>query len=167
MGYSKHVRRCDIAVIETTQRHDVDMYVRTNSSCQECVWEFQIAEVKDPDSPRGKMYRDMAKGKMRTSPYQPQREMQEGLRWLAEAAQKKVNKGYANSAGLHVLLYANFQTEALRYKDVRLALLRFSAHFASMWVITALDLCSVFSAPSLGQVSRLARVRPVEEAHKD
>lgn len=88
-------------------------------------------------------------------------------RWLADGADKKVRKSYANSKGLHVLLYANFETSALKYEDVHLALNPFSAHFASLWVITALDLCTVFSVPNLGEIGRWARIRTPEEASSD
>jgi hypothetical protein len=159
VGYGKHVATCQVAVNEDRYREDVDFFLRA----REANWEFQLAEVQEPGRRRGHEYRQIAKDGPRLFPYEPSRGRQEGPQWLADAAQKKASKRYASSRTLNLLLYANFQAGELQHSDIVASLSRYQVQFASLWVVTSLHVCSVFSDPGLGSVPGWGPSRDVRD----
>jgi hypothetical protein len=158
IGYSNHVTDCQVAVNTSRYREDVDFFLRvTGLDCG-----FQLTEVQRPDRRRGLEYREMADGETHLLPYQPGRGTQEGPDWLASAVDKKIAKQYMSSNTLNLLVYANFDA-GLEYSNLQARLAQYSSSFASLWVITSLHLCSVFSIPTLGSVQGWGVVRDVRE----
>jgi hypothetical protein len=148
VGYTRYVDPCEVAVNEGAYRADVDMFLRTTGR----EWDFQIAEVQDPARRRGQEYKKLAERRIRVVPYEPERGSREGIQWLVAGAQKKKEKSYSGGTELNLLLYANFDAVGLEQAALIKALLPFSAHFASLWVVTSLHVCSVFSQPGLGEI---------------
>jgi hypothetical protein len=159
IGYSKHVRSCEVAVNESRYREDVDFYV----GIADVDWDFQLAEVQRPDRRRGQEYRKLADGGIHMSPYQPGRGGQEGPDWLAHGVDKKIARRYSSSNTLNLLVYANFDATGLEYPNIQMRLAEYSVQFGSLWVITSLHMCSVFSNPSLGAVPGWGVVRDVHD----
>jgi len=159
IGYSKHVTSCEVAVNESRYREDVDFFVRI----ADVDWGFQLAEVLRSDRRRGEEYRKLMDGGTHLSPYQPGRGSHEGPDWLAKIVDKKIAKRYASSNSLNLLLYANFEAAGLEYSNIQMRLAEYSPQFGSLWIITSLHVCSVFSTPSLGAVPGWGVVRDVRE----
>lgn len=165
LGYSQFVAPCKVAVNEGRYREDVDLYLRA----AEHDWEFQLAEVQAPVRRRGLEYKQFARGTVRTTAYDAERGRRgrrgrrEGPGWLAEGVERKKAKRYASSHALHLLLYANFPARDLQYTDVVAALAGFVDDFASLWVVTSLHLCSVFSSAGLGEVKGWGPIRSIED----
>lgn len=159
VGYSKYVQPCEVAINDGAYRADVDFFARAAGK----EWGFQLAEVQEPARRRGFEYKQLAAGTMRTFPYEPERGTQEGTRWLADGARRKKEKNYAGSADLHLLLYANFSAQGLTHSALVTDLLPFSTDFASLWVVTSLALCSIFSRPDLGEIrGGWGEIRPLQ-----
>jgi len=158
VGYSRLVTPCEVSVNESPYRVDVDLYLR--SAGRE--WEFQLAEVLEEGRLRGLEYKQLAAGNRRTVPYTPERGRLEGSKWLVEAVRRKAQKRYAGSASLHLLLYANFSARQLEHAEIVAALAPFSMDFASIWIITNLHLCSIFSPPELGTIGGWGEVRTLQ-----
>lgn len=159
IGYSIHVTDCRVAINANRYREDVDFFIRVAS----VDWGFQLTEVQQPDRRRGQEYREIANGGTHLLPYRPGLGTQEGPEWLAGAIDKKTAKRYASSSNLNLLLYANFEAAGLEYSKVRTRLAEYSSQFASLWVISSLHLCSVFSNPALGSVEGWGVVRDVRD----
>jgi hypothetical protein len=106
-------------------------------------------------------YKQLASGNRQTIPYTPERGHVHGPSWLAEGVAKKKRKLYAGSSTLHLLLYANFSARQLKYNEVVAALTPYAGDFASIWIITDVLFCSVFSPPDMGSVNGWLQVRPI------
>lgn len=94
---------------------------------------FQFTEVQTPNRRRGKEYRERKKNPMHLTPYEPQRGMQEGPKWIAEAVTRKVEKAYA--APVHLLVYANFVAESLEVDAISDQCSAHAGKFLSLWVL--------------------------------
>jgi hypothetical protein len=158
VGYSRYVSPCEVAVNETSFREDVDIYLRSATQ----VWEFQLAEVQLPSRRRGLEYKQLTSGAASTTEYTPERGRIEGPQWLANGVRKKMKKNYSKSAQMNLLLYANFAVQGLEHSTLVQELSCFSKDFASLWIVTSLNLCSIFSPPVLGQVNGWGTVRSIE-----
>lgn len=162
LGYAKAVDACEVGVNETSYRLDVDMYLRVAGRS----WGFQITEVQAPGRSRGRDYRLGIEdtGWMRGKDSDIGRE--HGPGWLAEAVERKRLKSYSSSQLLHLLLYANFSAIGIQCSDLLAALLRFQGAFASIWVLTSLHVCSVFTPPDLGHISSWSSVRDGDDYYR-
>jgi hypothetical protein len=159
VGYAKLVGPCQIAVNEDRYREDVDIFLRAAGHD----WEFQLAEVQFAGRRRGLEYRLLATHEMVTSPYRPRRGEKEGPSWLSAAVKKKVDKRYASSKDLNLLLYANFDAANLDYPSIVASLSEYAPQFASLWIVTSVQLCSVFSDPRLGSLNGWGQARDIED----
>jgi hypothetical protein len=54
LGYSKNVVLCEVAVNDSRERQDIDLYLRAGSD----TWGFQLAEVLSPERRRGAEYKN-------------------------------------------------------------------------------------------------------------
>jgi hypothetical protein len=158
IGYSKFVAPCEVSVNESAHRLDIDLYLRT----ARCEYEFQLAEVQEEGRLRGLEYKQLAAGNRRTVPYTPERGRLEGSKWLAEGVRKKAQKRYAGSASLHLLLYANFSARKIEHNEIAAMLAPFSMNFASIWIITSLHVCSIFSPSEMGEIGGWGEVRTLQ-----
>jgi hypothetical protein len=157
VGYSMFVGQCEVAVNASSYREDVDIFLRAKDR----EWEFQLAEVQEPGRQRGREYAQFADGKVRTLPYEPERGRIEGPKWLAEGVRKKKEKNYSGSKDMQLLLYANFPAQELEHSEIIKALEQFKSDFASIWVVTSMHVCSIFSPQELGQINGWGVVRSV------
>jgi hypothetical protein len=159
LGYSKHVAQCKVAVNDQPIRQDVDFYLRSDSH----IWGIQLAEAQKPDRRRGAEYK-RGDAKLYRVPFPSDAiDNTEAPAWLASVVQKKKAKHYATRSSLNLLLYANFDGPGLRYPDVATALEKYSGDFASIWIVTSLHICSVFTPPGMGSVPRWGKVRDPSE----
>ena len=156
-GYSKFVGPCEVGVNDAPYREDIDIFLKVRDR----EWEFQLAEVQEPGRRRGLEYRHLATEKLRSIPYEPERGKLEGPLWLAEGVKKKVEKNYSRSKNMNLLLYANFPARELEHSELMERLQPFSDDFASLWIVTSMHLCSIFSPRDLGEVHGWGVVRDV------
>jgi hypothetical protein len=147
-----------VAVNEGRYREDVDFFVRA----AQLDWSFQLAEVQLPGRRRGQEHRDIAKDPNYLTPYQPGRDSQEGPDWLAKAVDRKLAKRYASAESLHLLLYANFDADHSDYNEMARRLESYSTQFCSLWVMTNIQLCSIFSDTTLGALNNWGSIRTIE-----
>jgi hypothetical protein len=159
IGYSQHVTPCKVAVNESRHRIDVDIFMRVASRD----WEFQLSEVQRPGRRRGHEYKQLARGAVGFARFVGDPAPHDGPRWLAEGAERKKAKRYSASGKLNLMLYANFPALGLKYDAVAAALLPYAEDFGSVWVLTSMHLCSVFSQPGLREIKGWAQVRPIED----
>jgi hypothetical protein len=163
IGYSTHATACQVAVNEDRYREDVDFFVRA----ADLEWTFQLTEVQQPDRRRGQEYREMADGGIHLLPYRPSRGSQEGPDWLASAVDRKAAKHYAASDAMNLVVYANFDAAGLEFSILQARLAKYSSHFASLWIVTSLHLCSVFSTSSLGSIAGWGVIRDVRDYYPE
>ena len=154
-GYSRYVRTCEVGINETTNDLHADFFLKEQSS----LWPFQIVEVQDSGRKRGDEYKGFADGSIKTIQYSPEKGHVEGPEWLKNGIVKKVNKNYAGSENLNLLVYANFTARQLDYSRLESALEGFKNNFSSIWIITGTHLCSVHSGQELGEVKGWGEVR--------
>lgn len=162
IGYSRFIAPCAVAVNESDVRLDADFFVQTVES----EYSFQLAEVQEPGRRRGREYKEFEHGVARSVAYDVERGRVEGPEWLSQAAARKKSKRYQASGNLHLLLYANFATRELQYTDIFEALIPFRDTFASLWVVTGLNLCCIFAPVSMGGIEGWVVVRSVEDYYK-
>jgi hypothetical protein len=159
LGYSKYVAPCKVAVNDGPTRQDVDFYLSTDSD----LWEFQLAETQKPGRRRGDEYK-RGDVKLYRVPFPSDAEPnKDAPSWLAAAADKKKAKRYAGSDSLHLLIYLNFDGPGLEYKDVAAELRKFSGDFASLWIVSSLHICSIFTSAGIGAVPGWGDVRDPSE----
>jgi len=87
------------------------------------------------------------------NPYRPALGAEKGTEWIEAAIARKVEKRYAGSEELNLLVYANFEAKGM---DVRVIRKRAKAHrdkFASIWIITDRHICTLFSNELIGEVT--------------
>lgn len=162
VGFSKLVSPCTVGINDAPFREDIDLFLKVHNR----EWGIQLAEVQEPGRRRGLEYKEFAKEKIRSIPYDPERGRLEGPEWLAEGARRKKEKCYSGSAGMHLLLYANFPAGELEYSELTKKLQSFSSDFASLWIVTSMHMCSIFSSRELGEVSGWGMVRDIEHYYK-
>jgi len=141
VGYGRFIAPCEVAVNDERTRVDADFFLRVRES----IFAFQTVEVLEEGRLRSDEYRSPG-----PTPYEPERGAMEGPGWLEAGVQRKLDKRYAGAGDLHILAYANFTTENLRFADVAQRLERFRGKFASVWVIAFDVFGSICSTRELG-----------------
>jgi len=76
----------------------------------------------------------------------------ESNKWILDAVENKIKKKYSTSSKLNLLVYANFSTYEVNYQKISDALQKHFGMFSSIWIITNNQICSVFTAPELGEI---------------
>jgi hypothetical protein len=160
LGYQKHVASCLVAVNDSPQRGDVDLFLSTGGRD----FGFQLVEVMEPERRRGAEYKGFANGSLRSIPYQPERGRIEGPVWIAEKIKQKVEKNYAGAKALNLLVYLNFSALQIQHADVIDASRPFLDRFASIWVVSNLWLGSLYVGNDLGRIDGWGQIFTPEEA---
>lgn len=153
IGYEQHVAPCALWV-NPEQNSDTDFVLNTDRG--EFMFQATLSDI--PERKMGDDYKAAEDGKLPVRPYEPERGSCDGPRWIADAVQKKVAINYAAASVLNLLVYANFPTNGLDYDSVCVALRPFSNCFASIWVVTSHQICSVISTPSLRELPELSLI---------
>jgi hypothetical protein len=102
-------------------------------------------------------------GGARLLPYEPRRDSIEGPEWIAEAISRKRAVGYFDARALNLLVYANFATDGLTYEAIAREATHPAAAFASVWIVTNHQICSVGSAAPCGYVQDLQLIYHPDE----
>jgi hypothetical protein len=148
LGYSQYCKKCVVKVNDSKRDMSPDFFLKVNSQ----VFEFEITEVQKEGRKRGKYFKDLKNNLYLTEEYKPEHCRQEGPRWIYEAIKRKASKCYENSGNLNILVYANLDTENLDRNGILSRSEEFSGTFASIWIITNLQICSIFSNDILGKI---------------
>lgn len=148
LGYEKCIGPCRVAVNDSDQRQDADLFLDVGGS----EFPFQLAEVMEPGRRRGAEYKALAAGDRKGFAYEPDRGRLEGPRWIAAGIEQKKQKHYAGAAELNLLVYANFAAYQLQHAEVVTAARPYLDAFASVWVVTNLWLGSLSVSNALGRI---------------
>jgi len=109
---------------------------------------FEFTTAEKPGRRRGWEHKKRAKDPLLLTPYEPARGRQEGQLWIASAVRKKHQKHYSTSP--HLLVYANFEADALEPSELANACRRWAASFRSIWVLWAYQLVQLFDSRTFG-----------------
>ncbi|MCU7796548.1 MAG: hypothetical protein KZQ75_05410 [Candidatus Thiodiazotropha sp. (ex Myrtea spinifera)] len=161
IGYTKLLNECSVGVNETNDRGDADFFLLAKNQ----KWPFQLAEVQEEDRRRGQEYKKFADGTIKSILYNPSVGHKHGPEWIYNGILKKVRKKYAESNKLNLLIYANFPASDLTYESVTNRCKEFEGIFSSIWVLTSLHLCSIFSNENLGEIPGWGTVRPIKDSY--
>jgi hypothetical protein len=150
-GYEQHVAPCQIEIAETDEQRDFDFRLHALGEINP----FQISEVLDEGRRRNQEYRSGFSGLATddgvvVSKYAHQR--------IASAIQGKIDKNYADSQELHLLLYANFIGNEASWAIMVGNLSSQCAHFASVWIITGSEICCISSGVKLYGFSQWKKI---------
>jgi hypothetical protein len=163
LGYEKFVAPCRVAVNDSREQIEADLFLKTAS----CEAPFQLVEVMAPGRRRGAEYKALAAGDLKGIKYEPGRGRAEGPEWIAAGVGQKVAKNYADSVELNLLVYANFTAHQLQHAEVLEAVRPFFPTFASIWVVTSLWLGSLHVANNLGRIEGWGIIFTPEEYAAD
>jgi len=157
LGIQKHVSPCEVAINNSNNRLDVDFYLKTPSG----IWEFQLVEIQEPGRRRGLLYRQLSTLRRTLIPYEPERGRTEGPGWIANGVERKKAKNYAGKQSLNLLVYVNFTAHNLQYEALVRALSTYSDSFPSLWLVSSLTFCSIFSNSGIREVPGWAVIREI------
>jgi hypothetical protein len=102
-------------------------------------------------------------GTLPKRPYQPERGCVEGPEWIVNAVKEKIKKRYSTMKNLNLLIYANFTAHDMDYREVCNAVGAYKDTFASIWIITNHQICSLIVNNELGRISRFSTIRKEED----
>lgn len=150
-GYERNVASCRIEISETDEQRDFDFILHALGETHP----FQVSEVLDEGRRRNHEYRNSFSGLATDDgvvvlKYAHQR--------LARAIQGKIDRNYANSQELHLLLYANFIGNEASWATMVSNLSNQCSHFASVWIITGSEICCISSGVKLYGFSQWKKV---------
>lgn len=158
LGYEKFVGPCFINV-DLEENCDADFVVKTDAG--EFPFQTRIADV--PERRMGDDYKPKPDGTLSMQPYEPERGRIEGPGWIAAAVKEKMQKRYSTAKDLNLLIYANFSAHDLDYKAVCNAVRGYKDEFASIWVITNHQICSLTASVGLGEIREFSIIYSPEE----
>ena len=158
LGYERHVRACTLWV-NPQQSSDTDFVLKT----EHLEFPFQTTLSDVPDRRMTDDHKPGPDGRFPGRAYEPGRGTIEGPDWIADAIRKKVAANYSAARELNLLVYANFPTNGLDYGSICTRLPEGSSNFASIWVVTNHQICSVVSFPSLGAIPELRMIYDPQE----
>lgn len=150
IGYERNVVPCGIWV-NTEQDSDTDFVLRTERGD----FPFQTTLADVPGRRMGDEHRPDPGASSRLLPYEPARGSIEGPDWIVAAICHKRAAGYSDASTLNLLVYANFATNGLDYKAIARKAAEPAPAFASVWVVTNHEICSVGPAASCGHLHAL------------
>lgn len=158
LGYERHVRTCTLWV-NPQQNSDTDFVFKTRYG----EFPFQTTLSDVPERKMTGDHKPGPDGKFPVRPYEPGRGTLEGPIWIGDAVRRKVATNYSAARELNLLVYANFPTNGLDYESVCTKLREYSGQFASVWIVTNHQICSVMSFPALGQNPELRLIYNSQE----
>lgn len=121
-----------------------DFCLRLNGP--EYSFEFTVADK--PERRRDMEYKQRAKDALLLTPHRPARGRREGPGWVAGAVRKKYEKHYSISP--HLLIYANFEADALDPAATASVCHPWAASFSSIWVLWAFQFVQLFDSAAFG-----------------
>jgi hypothetical protein len=148
LGYAYWVRPCSVLVNDTNKSIDADFFLLTDGR----EFPFQTAEIQDPTRRRGQEDKDLARGKVSYVYADPERDQIEGASWIRDTIKLKIEKRYANSHLLNVLLYANFLGRNIEFDRIHRETADLTSSFGSVWMITDTHICSFSGRDFLGVI---------------
>jgi hypothetical protein len=158
IGYERHVYPCELWV-NPEQNSDTDFVLKTEHG--EFPFQTTLADV--PERRMTDDYKPGPDGEFPVRNYEPGRGTLEGIDWISDAVQKKVAVNYSTAHELNLLIYANFPTNGLDYQSLCMKLHKYSGQFASIWVVTNHQICSVMSFLTLGEISEFRLIYDSQE----
>jgi hypothetical protein len=133
IGYCNHIEKCSIEIEEIDEQREYDFKLHIGSGIEP----VQLVEVMDSDRKRGLEYRQedpeqisarLLEGDGYTSSY--------GLSRIREVLGKKVEKNYADSNELIILLYLNIMAMQVEHEILKESLSDLTENFKQVWLIT-------------------------------
>ena len=100
----------------------------------------------------GDDYKPGPDGNLPLRPFQAERGRIEGPEWVATAVNEKVEKRYSTPKSLNLLIDAPFPAHNLDYMAVCDAVREYKEEFASIWMITDYQICSLAVSGGLGEI---------------
>lgn len=158
LGYEKFIGPCLVSV-DLEESSDSDFVLRTDEG--DFPFQTYIADV--PERQMGDDSVPEPDGTLPTRPYEPERGRIEGPEWVAAAVKGKVEKRYSTARNLNLLVYTNFTAHGLDYEALCEAVRKYKDEFASIWIITNHEICSLTSGGRLGEIQRLRQIYSPEE----
>ena len=142
--------------VNTEQNSDTDFVLKVGHG--EFAFQTTICDV--PERRMGEDHKSDPAGSPRTRPYHPGRGSAEGPMWIAAAVRRKANANYSAASKLNLLVYANFPTNGLEYEVIRHEVAALAHPFASVWIVTNHQICSVGTATPCGSLEGLHFIYP-------
>ncbi|NOS35614.1 MAG: hypothetical protein GQ522_03145 [Deltaproteobacteria bacterium] len=158
LGYEKFVGPCSISV-GLEENSDADFFLKADA----CEFPFQTRIADVPERRMGDDYKPEPDGTLPARPYEPERGRIEGPGWIATAVKEKAEKRYSTAKNLNLLIYANFSAHDLDYKAVCDEVREYSDEFASIWIITNHQICSIKKGAGLGEIVGFRAIYSPEE----
>lgn len=158
LGYEKFVSPCSVSV-DLEEYSDTDFVLVTGTD----YFSFQTRIADVPERRMGDDYIPDSDGTLPQRSYEPERGRIEGPEWIATAVKEKVEKRYSTAKKLNLLIYANFTAHTLDYMAVRKAVRVYKDVFASIWIITNREICSLTSGSKLGEIKGFSAIYSPEE----
>jgi hypothetical protein len=133
IGYCNHIEKCSIEIEEIDEQREYDFKLHVNSRIEL----IQLVEVMDSDRKRGLEYRQedpeqisarLNEGDGYTNSY--------GLTRIRDVLSKKVEKHYAESNELIVLLYLNMMAKQVEHEVLKENLSDLTESFKEVWLIS-------------------------------
>lgn len=109
---------------------------------------FEFTTAEKPERRRGSEHKERERDPLLLTPYEPARGRQEGALWIAGAVRKKHEKHYSTLP--HLLVYANFEADALEPLELADACRPWAAPFSSLWVLWSYQVVQVFDSGTFG-----------------
>jgi len=149
IGYQRFLKPSGIWVNDSNEGVDADFFLYVDDR----EYAFQTTEAREPNwPPRHAEFKALARGELRSRPYEPERGRLEGPIWIRDQIESKIKQRYSNTKALSLLVYANFPARELEYEKIVEANLEVSSAFFSVWILTHTHLCSVSSTEELGSL---------------
>lgn len=133
LAYESKYSECEIDIEESDEQRDYDFHLIIS----EARLPFQLAEVLDHARRRDDEYRKNSVEQIRKRlDVFDARYTEDAISQIRKQLQKKVDKRYANSETLNLLLYLNLKVFDLPWNDIKAATDDLVETFSSVWLIT-------------------------------
>jgi hypothetical protein len=158
LGYEQHIAPCMIWV-NAEQNSETDFVFKVGNK----EFSFQTTLSDVPGRRMGDEHKVDPSHSCLTRPYEPGRGSVEGPQWIASAVRRKVATNYSTASQLNLLVYANFETNGLDYNAVRQRAQPLFGAFASIWLITNHQICSISPSSTLGELTAMHSIYDLSE----
>ncbi len=108
---------------------------------------FQVTEAMEPGRRRGDEYRYSSPVDARHDDIESGAE--QGAWWIRAAIEKKLDKHYAGSSELNLLVYLNFAGRDQKFNHLRATCQDVARQFASVWLLNGNALCCIQPNPRI------------------